>query len=327
MAVPSESLCFSCESATPLHCRFINANKDQAESVLREIGAKAIAKETTQTGTVYCIISCPEHRPGDLPSTTEDKHAKYNFSCPVCGSKNIKIAKAYNLSIREWYCRCISCGNSFNPRKKEGVEMSLEQQFDQVLSKEKYLKLKQQGLSDANILKEVGLNHNAFIAIVTRKKKEWGISGLKVPQKNTPQATPSGKAITPEPEPEQPTAATLVENDDELLPFITPRKPVKDMATIHFNNKGLALNACALRAMNGLRYVRVTTTKNGKIVLVPGERGVESYDFGKASGGTAKIGGGTLVGELQSRGIKFGKYRLFLNEPQGRWEADTKETI
>lgn len=121
----------------------------------------------------------------------------------------------------------------------------------------------------------------------------------------------------------QPHGANM-EAKDELLPFIVPRKPVKDQPTLKFDKRGISLNTFALRAMAGLRQVQITTyRRGGKIVLVPWQvEGSACYELGQTSGGSSlKIGGGSLVKALLERGIEYGKYRLTYNNDRNWWET------
>ena len=81
-----------------------------------------------------------------------------------------------------------------NPYQREANEkdMMLKADFERILPKEKYMELREQGYSDAKMLKELNLPFNAVYHL-TRAKKEWGIptparGGKKKPAEEVRQA-------------------------------------------------------------------------------------------------------------------------------------------
>lgn len=199
------------------------------------------------------------------------------------------------------------------------------------LPKESYLAMKAAGKPDSEIIKLTMIISHIFYAL----KKEYGLTGMSV-KKNTPQlvnedmpqddknACSSGQKENALPGQNESLKNENTEPEDELLPFIVPRKDLSGVSTLRFDKQGVALNAHASRAFGDNRNVQITTTKSRKIVIVQASKvpGCACYELGKASGGSSiKVGGGVLVKALLERGVKFGKYKLEWNEAWKRWET------
>jgi hypothetical protein len=129
----------------------------------------------------------------------------YDIACPECRStENISIAgvTAYPRSPEEWYCHCRACKKGYSPRKKEGSGMTPfeplpveSQKKKDRLNKEKYLTLKEQGWSDARVIKEYGFrNDPEFYSL----KNKWGLKGVRI---DKPKVNPV--PIEPEPDPKE----------------------------------------------------------------------------------------------------------------------------
>jgi len=99
-----------------------------------------------------------------------------------------------------------------NPYQREakGQDMMLKDDFESKLPKEKYLELRENGYSDAKILKELKLPFNAVYHL-TKAKKEWGIPGkAAVPKKPDPV----------EPKTEEGLLSALSKQDGRIVPFL-----------------------------------------------------------------------------------------------------------
>jgi len=208
-------------------------------------------------------------------------------------------------------------------QKEAGKDMGTKEAFDKALTKEKYLELKSQGLSDAKILAAVGLPYNGFINYITKAKKEWGISGIKVISEK--QVIPANEDnICPS------CADASLSNDyDEEIFWITPmsRNKKKDISPmLRVCSKGITLNVAASTLLGVITQVRIGVTKSGKIILTPDddERGTYKMSRDKSGRNGMKCGGGGLLAGLQENGAEVGYYRLDWNEAKGRFETGDK---
>lgn len=364
----AKSLCESCNNAVPQMCPFIKAAGNY-EAVLEKMGAEAVKTgydSNKNKAPYYKVVRCPMSKPGSLPKMAEAKHEaesgppeavakRYDLSCPMCGEvKGVRIAWAKYLEPELWYCRCDRCKHGFKPRKRGCENVTLRDDFYKVMTKEKYLGLRAQGItSDAKVLAAVELPYNSFIKFLTEAKKKWGVSGKSViPLKKQEEAG----AGEPGRDEAGDNAVLLKGNqndgaaekrdqgsddtgedssplkdyvddldptdDDDEVTFITPFKPIDKVPVLRFCDKGITLNVAAARLLGEARLVRVGVTKGGVIVLVASDKAEGCYALGsKNKAGGLKIGGGGLVRSLKGLGAKVGSYELEVDIDRARFEA------
>lgn len=192
-----KSLCDTCGKAFPQLCVYMDANSEGIEAALTVLQAKAVKfVSNRQNSAVYKVTRCPKHVPANLPELPKNKResvealnakmAGYDIGCPHCGNVyGNGVARAGILKPEEWYCRCGQCKKSYRPRRLTNEDMTLKEDFYRIMTKEKYLELRAQGItSDAKILSAVGLPYNSYIKFLTEAKKEWGIPGKRIGQEN-----------------------------------------------------------------------------------------------------------------------------------------------
>jgi|GEM_PF-2819870 len=253
----------------------------------------------------------------------EVKYAMESSTCLEDAARRIGVSIA--RIKKEMARHCIAVPEHW----KEAEEMSLEE-FKTTLTKEKYLELKRQGLSDKKILESVGLKYTNNQKFLTDAKKEWGVAGMIVRPQKEQQPEPSiqpSAGDTPENIIDQ--APKVADDSDEQIAWVVPFKPAKSYPVLRFYQNGISINAAAARAMERVRNIRVGVTGNRIIVLVPSETKEGCYELGKLHkrGGSLKIGGTALVEQIKKHGVPFGKYRLEKNDAKGRWEARTDEAV
>ena len=207
--------------------------------------------------------------------------------------------------------------------KNEEANMDKEANFDEKLNKEKYLELKNSGLSDAKILHSLGFAYNSNIHILTKRKREWfkdhpaprlapGVASTKNEQEAPP--------LKPLMEYGWTARKIEVEPQEDEVTFIVPRKQ-KEAPIVRFWERGISLNVHAYRTLSPCRYVKIGTIKNGVIVLVKSDTSEGAFVVGEPKGGGVKIGGGALVDGLKKAGLEFGYYPMTYNEQKDRYEA------
>lgn len=171
--------------------------------------------------------------------------------------------------------------------------MARWEEFNAKLTKDTYLEFKRQGLSDAKILKTVGLNYNGYTNCFTKAKKDWGLAGLnlKALQINSgaetlnPPSAPEAGPVSelnpdtkqdPETQPEvqqgeseTPPASVEVqpELDDDII-FMVPNKTCGKPIIKIEEGRGIRLNRFACRLLGGTEYVRIGV-KNGQAIILP----------------------------------------------------------
>ena len=234
--------------------------------------------------------------------------------------------------------------------RKEAENVASWEEFNEKLTKDVYMELKKQGLSDAKILEAAGLNYNTYINYLTKAKKDWGLAGLNLkaflineeilnppqapqPELETQPEAQQGETETPLPghgeqinddlEPIQQEVAEL--DDDEPGVLIIPKQKNYSHLTLSLNSKGLQLNSCLAKAMHaqGVKYVRIEGTASGRIRLYPSSTEINCFNVGKGkkSSESLRMGGGALARQLAEIGVKTGKHQLEWNERRGRWET------
>lgn len=247
-----KSLCDTCGKAFPQLCVYMDANSEGIEAALDVLKAKAVKfVSNRQKSAVYKVTECPQHLPADMPEIPKNKResvealnakmAGYDIGCPHCGNVyGNGVARTGVLKVEEWFCRCGQCKKSYRPRRLI-IDMTLKDDFAKALTKEKYLEMKERGLSDAQILKELDLPYNAFVGILCMAKKAWGIPGKPVAQRKgqepqqpepepvpvepqQPESEPAPEPVSVEPEPAKPETLP----NDPAADNYDPRQPIAD---------------------------------------------------------------------------------------------------
>lgn len=230
--------------------------------------------------------------------------------------------------------------------RKEAENVARWEEFNAKLTKDTYLEFKRQGLSDAKILKTVGLNYNGYTNCFTKAKKDWGLAGLnlKALQINSgaetlnPPSAPEAGPVSelnpdtkqdPETQPEvqqgeseTPPASVEVqpELDDDII-FMVPNKTCGKPIIKIEEGRGIRLNRFACRLLGGTEYVRIGV-KNGQAIILPSTTEEGSFKLkSRDKVENTKIGGGGLVKQLLAAGVKPGKYQLVFNKERGRLET------
>ncbi|HBV97755.1 MAG: hypothetical protein JL50_03065 [Peptococcaceae bacterium BICA1-7] len=229
------------------------------------------------------------------------------------------------------------------------------------LTKDLYLAYKEKKLSDPEILKKVAINKPSWIATLTALKKEWGLSGLnlKAPETMTTGTDQDMKRATEAvgvflgqlglafkkgvdlgPGPDYTAMQTgdgklisITQNDtdtDDEVEWATPFKPVDKRPILTVNAKHMCINTSAQKELEGVDAVLVGVSKRG-VLVIREDSGPNTYKVSRnekyiEKGSSAKIGGGTLIKFLKSRGVQLGKYVLMRNEVRGWWEAGAMDT-
>lgn len=196
------------------------------------------------------------------------------------------------------------------------------------LTKEQYLAMKAEGLSDAKILRKAGVGQ--WLDVLSIVKKKWGLEGVGLkkqpPKKETLPAMEVNSGTVPGEDARQP--GQEAENNDDVI-WAVPFKNATGQAYVRVHGKGVSINSHAMHLLKGVKYVRVGA-KGGLIIIMPLVRNEEGgYSIGYSEGNkkksfSAKIGGASLSRFMTSHGFSPGKYKLVHNDARGWWEASTK---
>lgn len=243
----------------------------------------------------------------------------------------------------------IAAENQKTEKKKTRLQIAREK-----LTREQYLAMKKQGLSDANILRKAGIKGFDVLSIL---KNQWGVQGLglrKQPmvtleeyqeEKRVAEAVgvflaDLGIAIKKAPYVEVREICNKVlereaERDQGLSPYAdnddviwaTPFKSGNGQATLRVHDKGVTVNTHALAELGNIKHIRIGVRRGAIIVVPTTEKDPQHYTLGqsakkrdKSSG--AKIGGAVLIDFLARNGVKPGKYDMVKNQAKGWWEAE-----
>lgn len=242
-------------------------------------------------------------------------------------------------------------------KKKTRLQIAREK-----LTREQYLAMKKQGLSDADVLKKAGLK--GYFDVLSILKNQWGVQGLGLRKQPT---------VTLEKYQEEKRAAEAigvflkdlgdlirrpylmpidvtyavealevflvdlgtaikkapcveVRDDDEIL-WATPFKSGAGQATLRVHDKGVTVNTHALTELENIKHIRIGVRRGNIIVAPTTEKDPQHYTLGQSAkkrdkSSGAKIGGAVLVNFLARNGIKPGKYNMIKNQAKGWWEAE-----
>lgn len=176
------------------------------------------------------------------------------------------------------------------------------------ISKEQYIDLKNEGLSDTKILEQVGLG--SWSDVLTALKKEWGLEGFNLRKMAREPSINTESEATPNKN-QEPTECEEIE-------FAIPSQPA-GVPLLRIHDSGISLNACAVTHFKDVKYLRIGVL-NKIIVLVPSMDRVGCY-ICRMHGSTIKIGGSGLTRFFTERGLRQGKYSIKHNPEKNRWES------
>lgn len=214
-------------------------------------------------------------------------------------------------------------------------EKTVKELMREALTKDKYLALKDENMTDSAIVKLVGFQCRTDV--LAALKKEWGPVGYgfrkgdtnstKQPEQPAPigmfgpeladriDAMSTPAHTTPEPASDQPP-----HTDDEEIIWLDKQAQVTGDPMLTLSKRGIQFNHQASREMQSIVDIRIGAV-GGLIVMVPFE-GKGAYCMGKYKDGeNRKIGGVTLTQNLLRAGCKLGRYSITHNEARGHWEA------
>lgn len=212
-------------------------------------------------------------------------------------------------------------------KRKTRLEIAREK-----LAPEEYQRLREQGLSEKKIYTQFGIAPDTFY----RLKREWGsVEGKAAPTAPTEKpelaaepVTKVADSVTNQPKndhkpPEIVPKAAETDQDDDI-DWAKPFKTVGRVPAFRLSDKGLSFNSFALASMIGVKHLKIGVSKAGIVVVMPATGPEDAYTIGRNSkreekSCSAKVGGGTLVRFLESRGIKQGRYLMIKNGD--RWEG------
>lgn len=337
-----------------------------------KLGAPRFPFERSDAGTGYAASSpvvtrtmTPEERAKYGPAKsrprtfTEKISAEKVTQALECAESVEEAAKALNMHPQRLKLRMAELGIKREKESEAKVaafqekEKTLLEKVREQITREQYVEHKVSGLSDRDILNELGyVGQPGAVAALGTLKKEWGVAGMQKPvkppqlDKPKPQETPLDDTPVNEPEPacrigcsdqnENDTEEIRAKHDnvtpvpdDEEISWVTPHKPAKEIAVLRFISRSITLNVHAHRMMKvaGIEYVRVGATKTGKIIIARAESEKGAFKLGHQKDGANKIGGGALVDALKKSGAKEGRYLLERNEAKDWWEARSDAKI
>ena len=123
----------------------------------------------------------------------------------------------------------------------------------------------------------------------------------------------------------KPSSVQTRHDEHDEIEWAKPMRQESSMLPIlRIYDKGISFNACAMRSLQEVRYLRIgVDLKNKSIILVPSKEKDGCYSC-RPLDSEIKTGGSGLVKFFKERGINLGKYLLNYNAEKNRWETRTE---